>query len=115
MKKIYILQKFRKVFLHSFLMLLLVSFFTGNINAQTYVNSNLNTGGTTSTGAIAPAGFTWSELQTGNTTLGASASIAAGRTVADNFIVPAGPSWTVTKATFFAYSTGYAGDRKSVV
>lgn len=73
------------------------------------MNGNLSTGATTSTGTTAPAGFTWSELQLTNTTLGLSASIAAGFTVADDFTVPAGPSWTVSKATFFAYSTGYAG------
>ena len=109
MKKIYALQRTRKLFQHSFLLLLLFSLFAGRISAQTYVNGNLSTGATTSTGTTAPAGFTWSELQLTNTTLGLSASIAAGFTVADDFTVPAGPSWTVSKATFFAYSTGYAG------
>ncbi len=109
MKKIYALQRTRKLIQHSFLLLLLFSLFTGKITAQTYVNGNLSTGATTSTGTTAPAGFTWSELQLTNTTLGFGASIAGGLTVADDFTVPAGPSWSVSKVTFYAYSTNYAG------
>lgn len=109
MKKIYALQRTRKLIQHSFLLLLLFSLFAGKITAQTYVNGNLSTGATTSTGTTAPAGFTWSELQLTNTTLGFGASIAGGLTVADDFTVPAGPSWTVSKVTFYAYSTGYTG------
>ncbi len=90
-------------------MLLLFSFFTGKINAQTFVNSNLSTGATSLNGSSAPAGFTWSELQLTNTTLGIGGQIAANNSVADDFTVPAGPSWNVTKATFYAYSTGYTG------
>ena len=95
MKKIYLFKNLRKVFQLSFLMLLLFSFFAGKINAQTYVNSNLSTGATTSTGTTAPAGFTWSELQLTNTTLGSAGSLSAGFTLADDFTVPAGPSWNV--------------------
>lgn len=109
MKKIYLFKNLRKVFQLSFLMLLLFSFFTGKINAQTYVNSNLSTGNTTSTGTTAPAGFTWSELQLTNTTLGTAGSLSAGYTLADDFTVPAGPSWNVSKITVFAYQTGYVG------
>jgi len=109
MKKIYLLKKMRKVFQLSFLMMLLFSFFTGKINAQTFVNSNLSTGATTSTNVAAPAGFTWSELQLTNTTLGSAGSLSAGYTLADDFTVPAGPSWNVSKITVFAYQTGYAG------
>ena len=109
MKKIYLFKNLRKVFQLSFLMLLLFSFFTGKINAQTYVNSNLSTGNTTSTGTTAPAGFTWSELQLTNTTLGTAGSLSAGYTLADDFTVPAGPSWNVSKITVLGYQTGYAG------
>jgi hypothetical protein len=86
----------------------LVILFTGSAVAQPYVNGNLNTGATTSNGTAAPAGFTWSEVQLGNTTGGYAASIAGGFTVADNFTINCG-SWNVTKFSFFAYSTGYAG------
>ena len=109
MKKIYILQKSGKVFQHFLLLMLLFSIFAGKINAQTYVNGNLSTGATSSNGTAAPAGFTWSEVQLGNGTSGFSGSITNGFTVADDFTVPAGPSWNVTKVTFYAYSTGWAG------
>jgi len=109
MKKIYILQRSGKVFQHLFLLMLLFSFFTGKINAQTYVNGNLSTGAVSSNSVTAPAGFTWSEVQVGNGTAGFSGSITNGFSMADDFTVPAGPSWNLTKFTFYAYSTGWAG------
>jgi len=72
------------------------------------VNGNLNTGATTSNGTAAPAGFTWSELQVGNSSLGFGANIGAGLTIADNFTINCG-SWNISKFTFYAYSTNYAG------
>lgn len=91
--------------LFSFLLILL----SGTAFAQQYVNGNLSTGAThAGTGTVAPAGTTWSELQGSNTTYG-SAAVAGTFTLADNFVVPAGSSWNLTKVTFFAYSTGYAG------
>ena len=56
----------------------------------------------------APACFTWSEVQTGNTTAGFTNNIT-GFTLADNFVVPAGNRWDLTKLTVYAYSTGFAG------
>ncbi|MEO6488588.1 MAG: GEVED domain-containing protein [Ferruginibacter sp.] len=109
MKKIYFLKKIRGVFQSSLLLLLLISVFSAKINAQTYVNGNLSTGATSSTGTAAPAGFTWSEVQLGNVNAGFGANIAANLTIADDFTVPAGLPWTVTKVTFYAYSTGWAG------
>jgi hypothetical protein len=76
--------------------------------AQQYTNGPLSTGASTSNGTAAPAGFTWSEVQGANTIAGYGANITA-NTVADDFTVPAGPSWGVTKISFFAYSTGFAG------
>ena len=81
----------------------------GKISAQTYVNGNLSTGLTASTGETAPACATWSEVQTGNTTAGYAASLSGLNTVADDFTVPAGVTWNVSKFTFYAYSTGYTG------
>lgn len=88
---------------------LVVSMFlvTGNADAQQYVNGNLSTGPTSSTGTAAPAGYTWSEVQAGNTLAGSAANITAGFSLADDFTVPAG-TWAVSKISFFAYSTGYA-------
>jgi len=76
--------------------------------AQQYTNGPLSTGATTSNGTAAPTGFTWSEVQGANTIAGYTANIT-GNSVADDFTVPAGPSWGLTKITFFAYSTGFAG------
>ncbi len=81
--------------------------FAGTINAQQYINGNLTTGATSSNGSTAPAGFTWSEVQTGNGSAGFTANIS-GFTLADNFTISCG-NWGITKMTFFAYSTGYAG------
>jgi subtilisin-like proprotein convertase family protein len=81
--------------------------FAGTINAQQYINGNLTTGATSSNGSTAPAGFTWSEVQAGNGSAGFTGNIS-GFTLADNFTISCG-NWGITKMTFFAYSTGYAG------
>lgn len=87
----------------------LFCFMSSALQAQQYVNGNLATGATSSNGTAAPAGFQWSEVQTGNGTSGVGANIAAGLTLADDFTVTSS-GWNVTKVTFFAYSTGYAGN-----
>lgn len=85
-----------------------LTLFTGLAGAQTYTNGPLSTGATSSTGTAAPTGYTWSEVQAGNTNAGFGANITAGFTVADDFTVPAG-GWNLTTARFYAYSTGFAG------
>ncbi len=92
-----------------FLMLLATAFLSGKLSAQVYVNGNLSTGATSSNGTAAPAGFTWSELQGGNGTFGFLGSVTSGNIIADDFTVPAGPNWTISKITFYGYQTGYAG------
>ncbi|HRF26125.1 MAG TPA: GEVED domain-containing protein [Ferruginibacter sp.] len=82
--------------------------FSGSLSAQQYINGNLSTGANSSNGQAAPAGFTWSEVQLGNVNAGFGASVAANLTLADDFTVTGSP-WTLSKITFFAYSTGYAG------
>ena len=101
-------KTFGGFFLQCLMVLGLVSLLNGTLIAQQYINGNLSTGATTSNGTAAPAGFTWSEVQTGNTNAGFGASIAANLALADDFTVPAG-TWTVSKFTFFAYSTNYTG------
>lgn len=91
----------------SLMVLVLFCFFTGKINAQ-YVNGNLSTGPTASSGETAPAGSNWSEVQVGNANAGYSASITNGFSIADDFTIPGG-TWGLTKFTCYAYSTGYAG------
>ena len=82
-------QRRRNLFGLSPLFLILFFLVAGKINSQQYVNGNLSTGATSSNGVAAPAGFTWSEVQ-------------------DDFTIAAG-SWNLTKITFYAYSTGFAG------
>ncbi len=60
---------------------------------------------TTPTGACIPAGSGSSALQAGNTLLGANQTTGTFR-MADNFVVPAGQSWTVNGITFLGYQTG---------
>ena len=93
----------------------LFCFVGGALQAQVYINGNLSTGANSQSGTAAPAGYTWSEVQNdagnlteSNTTGGYAASVAAGLSVADDFTVPAGPNWTVTKFTFYSYQTGAA-------
>jgi hypothetical protein len=81
---------------------------TNAVFSQQYVNGNLSTGVNSSNGQAAPAGFTWSEVQTGNANAGFGANIAASLTLADDFTVNVA-TWTVTKMTFYGYSTGYSG------
>ena len=90
---------------------------SGQLSAQPYINGNLSTGTTTKSGMTAPTGYTWSEVQNipgetvSNTTTGVGAQIVdlGGNRVADDFTVPAGQTWTLTKVTFYAYQTNYAG------
>lgn len=110
------LQKIRQVLKTTAIAAVALTLFTGLATAQTYTNGTLSTGATTLSGVAAPSGKTWSECQnpTGNTNIantlsGAGAQISAGNSVADDFIVPAGPSWNLTKFSAYAYSTGYAG------
>lgn len=81
--------------------------FSTMLNAQQYVNGNLSTGATSSNGVAAPAGFTWSEVQSPNTIAGYGNNIT-NFMLADDFTIPAG-TWAISKITFFAYGTGYTG------
>ncbi|MES2747107.1 MAG: T9SS type A sorting domain-containing protein [Bacteroidota bacterium] len=97
---------------------LLLLAFTQVLNAQQiYTNGPLSTGTTALGGGIAPAGYTWSEMQheTGNSTqTSASVGTAGWFTspatttsflLADDFIVPVGSVWDVTSLEFFIYQT----------
>ncbi|WP_379963190.1 T9SS type A sorting domain-containing protein [Epilithonimonas sp. UC225_85] len=87
--------------------------------AQTYDNGGLSTGTTANLGTVAPAGYTWSEVQnnTGNTTEsntnsgfgGTNSSSTANFFLADDFTVPVGAQWQISSIEFFAYQTGYTG------
>ncbi len=78
------------------------------MNAQVYSNGNLSTGATSSNGAAAPAGYTWSELQGTNSTLGSSGFTDGTNDfrLADDFVVPAAESWAISSVEMFCYQTG---------
>jgi len=93
---------------------LFVLAFTQVLNAQQiYTNGPISTGTPSSNATAAPAGYTWSELQTPNTTLGAGViynnAATADLSLADDFVVPAGEVWNLTSADFFVYQTGFTG------
>lgn len=95
--------------------------FSQALNAQQiYTNGGLSTGANTASLVAAPAGYTWSEVQsdTGNTTESNTLAGAAGVYTtagdnsvrnADDFVVPAGQIWNVTSVDIFVYQTGFAG------
>ena len=87
-------------------------------HAQIYNNGGLSTGTTSNSGASAPAGYTWAEVQnnTGNTTesntsSGYSAVVTTSTVffVADDFTIPVGEKWNITAMEFYIYRTGYTG------
>ena len=73
----------------------------------TYSNGGLSTGATSSNGTAAPSGYTWSELQAGNSSYGISGVYTATSSfrLADDFVVPAGQKWTISSIEVFAYQT----------
>ncbi len=101
--------RWSKLFFGKMLPFIVLLFAFGTtINAQPYNNGNLSTGTTSSTGATAPAGYNWSEIQPGILNFGYNCSLAAGFSLADNFVVPAGVGWNISKITVYAYVTNAA-------
>lgn len=100
---------------------LFVLSFAQVLNAQQiYTNGGLSTGATSASGVAAPAGYTWSECQNepentteSNTNAGFGALFTNAGTnslqIADDFVVPAEQSWTVTSFDFYGYKTNYTG------
>jgi hypothetical protein len=81
------------------------------LSAQQYVNGNLSTGTISNNGTVAPAGYTWSELQNnvGETTI---TNIQSGwgmdsgtlkNSFADDFVIPTGQMWTINNMEFYVY------------
>ncbi len=87
--------------------------FTQVLNAQIYTNGPFSTGATSTNGTAAPAGFTWSELEVPNTSLGVggiyNTAGTTNLTLADDFVVPVGQTWNVTAINVFGYQTGFVG------
>ncbi len=102
---------------------LLICFFIFNSwysIAQLYTNGSLVTGTVAADGFVAPAGYSWSEMQhnTGNSTqANATSGLPAyfysdnstSYALADDFTVPSGQTWEVTGFDFFCYQTVYSG------
>jgi len=73
-----------------------------------YSNGNLSTGTTSADKTNAPAGYTWSEVQETNELLG-SLAVMGSYSLADDFVVPAGEKWNITKINFYIYKADYLG------
>lgn len=78
-----------------------------------YSNGSFSTGPTAKIGTVAPAGYTWSELQNdaantavSNGVTGFSSLRSSGSELADDFVVPAGQTWTLSTVSVFCYQTG---------
>ncbi|MBL7887584.1 MAG: T9SS type A sorting domain-containing protein [Flavobacterium sp.] len=110
----------RKITLLSLKCLVLIGFTQVLSAQQIYTNGPLSTGATSASGVAAPAGYTWSEVQSdaGNTTesntnAGISGyyvnSLATNFALADDFTVPADVTWNITSFDFYCYQTNYAG------
>lgn len=99
---------FRKTAFKSLFSLILAICVCSISYAQTLVVGNIGTSATSQNGTAAPAGKIWHELQTvggvSNTTLASShASFSTNDfALAEDFTVPAGPSWNLTTIRFYA-------------
>jgi uncharacterized delta-60 repeat protein len=77
-----------------------------------YSNGSLKTGTVSKSGDTAPAGTEWSELQNdvGNFLVSNNATGYSNQNIlnrlADDFIVPPGQTWNISKFSFLAYQTG---------
>lgn len=90
-----------------------------------YVNGPIATGATSRSGVAAPAGTQWSEVSNDlfsttatNTTTGFGCQrvgVAMNNRCADDFIVPAGDTFTITKVIAYAYQFNYSGVPSPVI
>ena len=80
---------------------------------QIYTNGPIATGTVSTNSTTAPAGYSWSELQTPNTSLGLSGyynnALTTNFALADDFVVPVGETWNISSLDVFGYQTSYAG------
>lgn len=103
----------KKITLLMFSFLFVVSIGQKISAQQIFSNGPISTGTTTTGGSVAPTGYTWSELQTPNTSLGSGAiynnALTSDFALADEFVVPVGQIWNLTSIDFFGYQTSYTG------
>ena len=95
------------------LLFLFLTFITQISFAQTYDNGGFATGPNHTTGTVAPSGYSWSELEAPNTSLGVSGfylnDLTSDFAIADDFVVPTGETWDLSKIKVYAYQTNNAG------
>ncbi|MFY1046806.1 hypothetical protein [Chryseobacterium sp. GP-SGM7] len=68
----------------------------------------MSTGTTSVAGTSVPAGFTWSEVKSPQSTWGLNGTITD-RMLAEDFVVPSGQKWSIRNIYFYAYQTNFAG------
>ena len=80
---------------------------TPTLTNKVYDNGPLSTGNLNAATppVTAPTGYTWSELQLNNNTIGFS--IGSGYIIADDFVVPAGESWKIDSIKTYCYASGH--------
>lgn len=80
---------------------------------QIYTNGPIATGTVSTNSTAAPVGYSWSELQTPNSSLGLSGyynnALTTNFALADDFVVPVGETWNISSLNVFGYQTSYAG------
>ncbi len=77
--------------------------------AFTFSNvSGLSTGVTSTAGTAAPAGYTWSEVKTPQSTWGLNGTLTD-RMLSDDFLIPSGEKWNIQNLYFYAYQTNFSG------
>lgn len=72
------------------------------------IATGMSTGTTSTAGTVSPAGYTWSEVKTPQSTWGL-AGTAGDRMLADDFQVTSGEKWNIQNFYFYAYQTSFSG------
>jgi len=70
--------------------------------------SGMSTGTVSIAGTTSPAGYTWSQVKTPQTSWGLNGTIND-RMLTDDFQIPSGEKWTIENFYFYAYQTGFSG------
>ncbi|MCW3169775.1 hypothetical protein OMO38_14710 [Chryseobacterium sp. 09-1422] len=70
--------------------------------------TGMSTGSTSVAGNSSPAGYSWSEVKTPQSTWGLNGTITD-RMLAEDFQIPAGEKWSIQNFYFYAYQTGFSG------
>ena len=98
-------------FFHVRVLALILLMASGLFSNAQYVNGSLSTGATAANGTAAPTGYTWSECQASGGVANTNSGYTANGTfsVVDDFVVPTGQTWNLTKVYTYGYLTGSTG------